>query len=198
MMHTNGNTAMQTSALDKDAVYALLSERSNGSDLADLVARMLASQAAGLGDMPQRLGLTRIQFTHLLQQLFNLDDNSDFEQYGGELDLSRSPEHEDLRNLFLEHTLEGITQETAEWVADMLVAGCMGGDHLWQDLGLWSRKDLTALIRSAFAPLADKNTQDMKWKKFFYKQLCVREGVYACRAPSCQVCADYSNCFGPE
>ncbi len=197
-MNTNGNTAMQTSVQDKDAVYALLSERSNGSDLADLVARMLASQAAGLGDMPQRLGLTRIQFAHLLQQLFNLDESSDFEQYGGELDLSRSPEHEDLRNLFLEHTLEGMTQETAEWVADMLVAGCMGGDHLWQDLGLWSRKDLTALIRSAFAPLADKNTQDMKWKKFFYKQLCVREGVYACRAPSCQVCADYSNCFGPE
>ncbi len=197
-MQANGNTAMQTSGQDKDAVYALLSERSNGSDLADLVARMLASQAAGLGDMPQRLGLTRIQFAHLLQQLFNLDESSDFEQYGGELDLSHSPEHEDLRNLFLEHTLEGVTPETAEWVADMLVAGCMGGDHLWQDLGLWSRKDLTALIRFAFAPLADKNTQDMKWKKFFYKQLCVREGVYACRAPSCQVCADYSNCFGPE
>jgi len=183
---------------DKETTYRWLSERSNGGELADLVARMLASQAAGIGDMPQRLGLSRIQFENLLKQLFALDDSSRFEQYGDELDVSRSPEHEDLRGLFLEHPVDGLDTQTIEWVADILVAGCMGGDHLWQDMGLWSRNDLSALIRYAFAPLADKNTQDMKWKKFFYKQLCVREGVYACRAPSCQVCKDYANCFGPE
>lgn len=197
-MQIHGNTVMQNIMPDRETVYRELHERDNGTELADLVARMLASQLAGEGDMPQRLGLSRVQFTNMLQQLYDLDDSSSFGKYGRELDLSRAPEHEDLRILFLEHTLDGINEKTAEWVADILVAGCMGGDHLWQDLGLWSRNDLTALIRSAFAPLADKNTQDMKWKKFFYKQLCVREGVYACRAPSCQVCVDYSNCFGPE
>ncbi len=197
-MQAEERVPIQQFQIDKEAVYNLLCEHGNASKLADLVARMLASQAAGVGDMPQRLGLSRVQFTKMLQQLFSLDGNGNFEQYGSELDLSRAPEHEDLRNLFLEHTLDGIEPKTAEWVADILVAGCMGGDHLWQDLGLWSRNDLTALIRYAFAPLADKNTQDMKWKKFFYKQLCVREGVYACRAPSCQVCVDYANCFGPE
>jgi len=197
-MQTHENTAMQNTLPDRETIHRELFERGNGGKLADLVARMLASQAAGMGDMPQRLGLSRLQFTKLLQQNYHLDDSSSFEQYGSELDLSRAPEHEDLRNLFLEHTLDGIEPQTAEWVADILVAGCMGGDHLWQDMGLWSRNDLTALIRYAFAPLAEKNTQDMKWKKFFYKQLCVREGVYACRAPSCQVCVDYANCFGPE
>ena len=39
---------------------------------------------------------------------------------------------------------------------------------------------------------------DMKWKKFFYKQLCQTEGIHTCRAPSCEVCADYQACFGPE
>ncbi len=197
-MQANETAIMQNSVQDREAIYNQLVERGDGSQLADLVARMLASQICGMGDMPQRLGLSRIQFAALLQQRLNLDDSSNFDQYGCELDLTRSPEHEDLRGLFLEHTRPDITEQTAEWVADILVAGCMGGDHLWQDLGLWSRNDLTALIRSAFAPLADKNAQDMKWKKFFYKQLCVREGVYACRAPSCQVCVDYSNCFGPE
>ncbi len=197
-MQTSENAAMQNSLPDRESVYRELCERSNGSELADLVARMLASQVSGMGDMPQRLGLSRHQFAKLLQQLYCLDDSSSFDQYGSELDLSRSPEHEDLRNLYLEHTAPGISLQTAEWVADILVAGCMGGDHLWQDMGFWSRKDLSAIIRFAFAPLADKNTQDMKWKKFFYKQLCVREGVYACRAPSCQVCVDYANCFGPE
>ncbi len=38
----------------------------------------------------------------------------------------------------------------------------------------------------------------MKWKKFIYKQLCITEGIYTCRAPSCEVCADYADCFGPE
>lgn len=197
-MQTQESVVMPNSLQDREAIYLELCARGNGTELADLVARMLASQVTHMGDMPQHLGLSRIQFANLLQQLFGLDDTSSFDQYGSELDLSRSPEHEDLRNLYLEHTAPGIDQQTAEWVADILVAGCMGGDHLWQDMGFWSRNDLSAIIRYAFAPLADKNTQDMKWKKFFYKQLCVREGVYACRAPSCQVCADYANCFGPE
>lgn len=197
-MQIGENAVMQNSMPDREAVYRELCDRSDGSDLADLVARMLASQVSGMGDMPERLGLSRIQFADLLQQLYGLDDSSSFDHYGSELDQSRSPEHEDLRNLFLEHSGPDVTQKIAEWVADILLAGCMGGDHLWQDMGFWSRKDLSAIIRFAFAPLADKNTQDMKWKKFFYKQLCVREGVYACRAPSCQVCVDYANCFGPE
>ena len=43
-----------------------------------------------------------------------------------------------------------------------------------------------------------KNTGNMKWKKFFYKQLCDRAEVNLCKAPSCQVGADYRSCFGPE
>jgi nitrogen fixation protein NifQ len=197
-MQTCGNVVMQNSLPDREMLYQELRNRGDGSELADLVARMLASQVSGMGDMPERLGLSRVQFANLLQQLYGLDDSSNFDHYGNELDLTRSPEHEDLRNLFLEHTGQNVAPQTAEWVADILVAGCMGGDHLWQDMGFWSRDDLSGIIRYAFAPLADKNTQDMKWKKFFYKQLCVREGVYACRAPSCQVCVDYANCFGPE
>jgi nitrogen fixation protein NifQ len=38
----------------------------------------------------------------------------------------------------------------------------------------------------------------MKWKKFLYRQLCLEEGIYVCRAPSCEVCKDYDLCFGPE
>ncbi|GBE11207.1 nifQ [bacterium BMS3Abin12] len=49
-----------------------------------------------------------------------------------------------------------------------------------------------------FPELAARNDRNMKWKKFLYKQLCEREGIHACRAPSCQVCIDYAQCFGPE
>ena len=83
-------------------------------------------------------------------------------------------------------------------MVEIVVAANMGMDHLWQDLGLWSRDDLGTLIKTNFPPLAEKNSQDMKWKKFLYKQLCDQKGVYVCRAPSCDVCDDYDLCFGPE
>lgn len=81
-------------------------------------------------------------------------------------------------------------------MADIVSAGCQGSDHLWQDLGLWNRAELTALMRDSFAPLAARNDKDMKWKKFLYRQLCAAEGLYICRSPSCETCVDYRECFG--
>jgi nitrogen fixation protein NifQ len=71
-------------------------------------------------------------------------------------------------------------------------------NHLWQDLQLPSRAQLSALMSQWFPRLAEKNSADMKWKKFLYKQLCDRAEIQACRAPSCGVCSDYGNCFGSE
>ncbi len=164
--------------------------------LGRLVARMLASQMMGKGAMPRWLGLSWRDFSALMGQCFHHLEIDNFASYGEEVDLERADEHLELRSLFLAHTLGD--QHQAEWLADILVAGCMGSDHLWQDLGLWSRADLKELIALSFEPLAEKNVHDMKWKKFFYKQLCIQEGVYTCRAPSCQVCHDYAACFGPE
>jgi nitrogen fixation protein NifQ len=49
-----------------------------------------------------------------------------------------------------------------------------------------------------FAPLARRNTQDMKWKKFFFRMLCRDEGYSLCSAPSCSECSDFCACFGDE
>ena len=65
-------------------------------------------------------------------------------------------------------------------------------------MGLTGRQALSDLLQQNFTALHDKNVGNMKWKKFFYKQLCERAEVNLCKAPSCQVCADYRSCFGPE
>lgn len=161
-----------------------------------LLARMLASQQCGIGVMPRWLGLSHKGFAAMLQRHLPHLNAKAFSDFSEMLDPARFDEHEDLRDLFLNDQSEGV--EDAASMADILTAGCMGGDHLWQDMGFWSRTDLSAFIGHAFAPLAAKNIHDMKWKKFFYKQLCNQEGVTTCRAPSCQVCADYRECFGPE
>jgi nitrogen fixation protein NifQ len=83
-------------------------------------------------------------------------------------------------------------------VVEFVATACMGDNHLWQDLQLASRAELSALMRHWFPALAAKNDRDMKWKKFLYKQLCEREEIFICRSPSCAVCCDYDKCFGPE
>ena len=85
-----------------------------------------------------------------------------------------------------------------EWVAEQMAVACLGDNHLWQDLLLPSRHELSALFERWFPALAAKNTHDMKWKKFLYKQLCEREALFICKAPSCAVCTDRPLCFGPE
>jgi nitrogen fixation protein NifQ len=71
-------------------------------------------------------------------------------------------------------------------------------NHLWQDLGLRNRSELSTLMLRHFAPLAIRNNQDMKWKKFFYRMICRDEGFRLCAAPCCSECGDFENCFGDE
>jgi nitrogen fixation protein NifQ len=108
----------------------------------------------------------------------------------------RASEFDDLVALLLDHRSDAA--EATEWLAYAIASGCMGGNHLYQDMGLPDRQALSSLLQRHFASLYEKNTGNMKWKKFFYKQLCDRAEIRACSAPSCQVCNDYKNCFGPE
>jgi nitrogen fixation protein NifQ len=105
-------------------------------------------------------------------------------------------EEEDLRQLLLDHRSAGAVEE--EWLAAIVARACLRPNHLWQDLGLTGRADLSALLARYFRPLFVKNVGDMKWKKFFYRQLCEREGLLLCKAPVCAACGDYAACFGPE
>lgn len=71
-------------------------------------------------------------------------------------------------------------------------------NHLWQDLGLANRDELSRLMIRHFGTLARRNDQDMKWKKFFYRMICRDDGFNMCVAPSCSECSDFNGCFGSE
>jgi nitrogen fixation protein NifQ len=177
-------------------VHAELMAARRGDPVEDTLARIIASWALGVGAMPQWLGLGRERFERLLQTHFPGLRPSALPQAGGAVDAKRQDEMQDLHRLLMQHRSDNSESQAA--MADIVVAGCMGDDHLWQDLGLWCRADLSRLMSDNFAPLAARNERDMKWKKFLYKQLCETEGIYTCRSPSCEVCADYAACFGPE
>ena len=176
-------------------IYQWLMLDSRGEPATELLARMLASWSLGFGALPAHLGLSALEFRRMLQHHFPAIDPDGLSGSEEWPDSQRWEEMADLRKLLLRNRSSG-ADET--WLVEIMVAGCMGKDHLWQDLGLWNRSDLSRLMHENFGPLAGRNVKDMKWKKFLYKQLCEAEGIYTCRAPSCGVCVDYQNCFGPE
>lgn len=106
-------------------------------------------------------------------------------------------EEPDLRRLLADNATQPGTELTG-WLAAMVARRSLRPRHLWQDLGFGSRAELSELMRTHFAPLAARNDRDMKWKKFFYRQMCEEEGVLICKSPICDTCSDYSACFGPE
>ena len=111
---------------------------------------------------------------------------------------ARADEVEDLAAMLLDHGFAGAGFADLRGVAERVALACLGDNHLWQDLQLASRAELSALLRHWFPALVAKNHADMKWKKFLYRQLCEREEILICKSPSCAVCTDLPVCFGPE
>lgn len=177
-------------------VYAELMAHRRGDPNDHALACIHATWVTGAGALPDWLGLTPGAYLRMRGWHFPGVRLAKPVGRRAPADCARVPERADLRKLLLEHRAG--QNQSEEWIADIVVAGCMGSDHLWQDLGLWSRRDLSALLVRNFPSLVAKNERDMKWKKFLYKQLCAQEGIYICRAPSCEVCADYAACFGSE
>ncbi len=83
-------------------------------------------------------------------------------------------------------------------LAGMIARRAQSPNHLWQDLGLRNRGELSQLMARHFRPLAARNTGDMKWKKFLYRMICRDAGYPLCTAPSCSECCDFEICFGDE
>ena len=178
-------------------LYRILMSHRCGLPNDDTLARMLATQAVGGGTLPMGLGLESADFDTLLARHFPGASRPIIPPRPAPRWDSRLAE--ELGELIsLLQLYRAGRDESERWLSVIVATGCMSNDHLWEDLGLWSRRDLSELMQRNFPTLAAKNDHDMKWKKFLYKQLCIQEGVYLCRAPSCAVCCDYSQCFGPE
>ena len=108
----------------------------------------------------------------------------------------RSDEFEDLLALLIAH--QTVPGRDSRWLACAIATAAMADNHLWQDLGLPNRGVLSSLMQIHFTALKLKNAGDMKWKKFFYRQLCEQAEIPICKSPSCSLCCDYALCFGAE
>lgn len=129
----------------------------------------------------------------LLEQIFPSEKNW-LQQQPATTD--RSEDEQSLRALLQQGATAGTPLE--QLLAGMIARRAQRPNHLWQDLGLQNRGELSRLMQTHFAPLARLNRADMKWKKFFYRQLCRNSAYSLCMAPSCSECSDFDGCFGEE
>jgi nitrogen fixation protein NifQ len=105
-------------------------------------------------------------------------------------------EFQDLLDLLLEY--RAVPDAASARLCHFIATAALGENHLWQDMKLPNRDALSRLMRENFPALAAKNSNNMKWKKFFYRELCARAEVPICKSPHCAECSDYAVCFGPE
>lgn len=83
------------------------------------------------------------------------------------------------------------------WAAHVVSAAASGSRHLWQDLGLGGREDVTALLQYYFAPFCARNTAHLKWKRFLFQQLALEQPSSAPHKPDCTQCEQHAVCFPP-
>ncbi len=179
-------------------LHSRLMKHSQGRKNDDLLACILTSWSGRQGGLPTFMGLDPEQFYAMLAYHYPGLEQRQWRQprIRTQPDSERQHERNELLSLLLRDDVG--ESESENWIASIVSTACLAQNHLWQDLGLWSRKDLTRLLQENFPTLAARNNHNMKWKKFFYKQLCDAEGIYICRSPSCEVCSDFQKCFEPE
>lgn len=179
------------------AVYQWLVGKGGTSAVFDrhLFACCLALVAAEARPVTVSLGLSPAALNALLGKYFPhaLGLASELSADGSE---ALAPEEPELRAYLVENGTQGAPEES--WLAHIIARRTLEPHHLWQDLGLASRADLSALMGRHFAPLARANWMDMNWKKYLYRELCERDGLVLCQAPVCDLCTDFLACFGPE
>lgn len=154
----------------------------------------LAEEAAGIASLTDALGLSGASLARLIAARFPLGALPFPLWREGEPILA--DEEILLRELLTSHRARD--DESAGWLVAILARRSMRDDHLWQDLGLFSRAELGRLLARHFPALHAGNVKNMRWKKYFYRRICDLEGFSLCAAPHCSVCKDFAACFGDE
>lgn len=166
---------------------------------------ILFSQRASKTALPTNLGLDDFELAHLINRYLAtghaipVPSSEAYWQNSttrAELLELRKEEWQELVELLFEHAKGADISE--KWLAKIVASACMGNGHLWRDLGLVDRPSLKQLFVDNFPELAARNSANMRWKKFLYRQLCEQGGHFVCRSPSCETCPTYDECFGDE
>lgn len=160
--------------------------------MACIITHALAERASGQGPLTERLGLSGDALRALRDTWLPEMDLPDLDLPAPEL-----PSDQDAITTLILWRAGRIAPEV-HWLASILARRAMEQRHLFEDLGLPSRARLTGLISRHLPGLQVANSQNMRWKKFFYRQICSESAFSLCLSPSCDACEERVDCFAPE
>jgi nitrogen fixation protein NifQ len=88
--------------------------------------------------------------------------------------------------------------DDAQCLATIIAHACLRPDHLWRDLGLAGRDEVTWMLTRYFPELVARNVDNLRWKKFLAAQCALSLGLEPGPAPGCPGCEDYGYCFARQ
>lgn len=100
-----------------------------------------------------------------------------------------------LHALLLTHASSTVHADDAQCLATIIAHACLRPDHLWRDLGLAGRDEVTWMLTRYFPTLVTLNVENLRWKKFLAGQRALSLGLSPGPAPGCPGCEDYGHCF---
>ncbi|WP_226625183.1 nitrogen fixation protein NifQ [Alloyangia pacifica] len=162
------------------------------SDFCCILDHALSEREAGQGPLTERLGLSGSQLRALRDRWLPHAVLPDLD-----LPVPDVPDDQKaIQTLILWRC--GVATDEARWLAAILARRAAEPHHLWEDLGLPGRAALSGLIRRHLPGLARANSLNMRWKKFFYRQICSDSAFSLCLSPSCDDCDERAACFAPD
>jgi len=189
--------------MEAKELYASLMRATSGGACDGFDAHVVACALSlavveGTGDaaaLVNGMGLEPAELLALISEVFP-GLSAPFERIlSVEVSFTRQADEACLRELLGRHASGG---KLSLPLAAIVARRALRPHHLWQDLGLRNRRELSWLMERHFERLATKNAKDMKWKKYLYRAICRDEGFALCVAPSCAECRDFEGCFGDE
>lgn len=175
----------------------LMAARGSGLDAADrhvLASAVALAAVEGWRPLPQALGLDGETLARLLDRAFPGAIGPGELAVPGADAGEDADEEPDYRRLLLGGRAAG--SEVEDWLARIVARRSMRPEHLWISLGLGERRELSDMLLRHFPGVARRNTRGMRWKKFFYREMCEAEGLHLCKSPVCDTCPEYGQCFG--
>lgn len=100
-----------------------------------------------------------------------------------------------LHALLLLHANPSVDAGDAQCLATIIAHACLRPDHLWRDLGLANRDEVTWMLTRYFPTLVELNVAGLRWKKFLAQQRALSLGLEPGPSPGCPGCEDYGFCF---
>ncbi len=178
----------------QQASVAFFAQEHNAWDGGRWIGHILQLFNQGLCLLPSHMGLGEWRYLQLCREFGCEPCSNDavWQRQALLLELAAPRAQEQAQ---LHHWLRQFVVPDATLMAELIATASLGFNHLWQDLGLDSRQELKALMQVCFPELVERNANNMRWKKFFYREMCQEEGGLVCRSPSCDVCPSYDLCF---